>query len=38
MLADADRYADMSVNQNAIVRISDEEKDWIANTLEDLGM
>ena len=38
MLADADRYADMSVNQNAVVRISEEEKDWIAKTLEDLGM
>ena len=38
MLADADRYADMSLNRNAVERISEEEKDWVEQTLKDLGM
>jgi len=38
MLADADRYADMSPNRNAVERISDEEKEWVEKTLKDLGM
>jgi len=38
MLADADRYADMSVNRNAVERVSEEDKSWIAETLKELGM
>ncbi len=38
MLADADRYADMSVERNAVERQSDEDKAFIAETLKDLGM
>jgi len=38
MLADADRYADMSVDRTAVERVSDEDKEWISKTLKDLGM
>ena len=38
MLADADRYADHSVKRNAVERQSEEDKEWIRKTLEELGM
>ena len=38
MLADADRYADMSVDRTAVERVSEDDKDWIAETLKELGM
>ena len=38
MLADADRYADQSVNRDAVERQSDEDKAWIEETLKEFGM
>jgi hypothetical protein len=38
MLADADRYADMSIDRNAVERMTEEDKQWIADALKDLDM
>ena len=38
MLANADKYSDHSMARNALERQSDEEVEWIAETLEYLGM
>ena len=38
MLADADKYADHSVNRDAVERQSDEDKAWIEETLKEFGM
>ena len=38
MLANADKYSDHSMARNALERQSEEEVEWIAETLEYLGM
>jgi integrase len=38
MLADADRYADHSINRDAFERQSDEDKKFIADAMKDFGM